>query len=67
MGNNVATRVLLLVVAVLAASLIGVTAGWIKWATKQSAGEAIIAAGAAFGGALALMILSYNFVMQRDD
>ncbi|MCX5070155.1 hypothetical protein OOJ91_30345 [Micromonospora lupini] len=67
MGKNVATRVLLLVVAVLAASLVGMAVGWINWATKQSTGEAVIAAGAAFGGALAVVILSYNFVMRRDE
>ncbi|MFG1883627.1 hypothetical protein [Micromonospora sp. NPDC049102] len=41
--------------------------GWINWATKQSTGEAIVASGAAFGGALAVVILSYNFVMRRDE
>ncbi|MET8268501.1 hypothetical protein ACFYP0_27870 [Micromonospora arida] len=67
MGINVATRVLLLVVAVLAASLIGTAAGWINWATERNAGKAITTAGAAFAGALALMIVSFNFVMRRDE
>ncbi|MEU7590887.1 hypothetical protein AB0A95_31910 [Micromonospora sp. NPDC049230] len=65
-GNDVTTRVLLLIVAVLTASLIAMSVGWISWANERRAGHAIIAAGAAFGGALGLMIVSYNFVMHQE-
>ncbi|MGC5318729.1 hypothetical protein ACPXB5_08310 [Micromonospora arida] len=66
MGNDVNTRVLLLIVAVLTAGLTAVGVGWITWANERNAGKAIVAAGAAFGGALGLMIISYNFVMHPD-
>ncbi|MEU8262022.1 hypothetical protein AB0C02_15530 [Micromonospora sp. NPDC048999] len=65
MGNGTATRVLLLVVAILAASLIGMIAGWVTWANQPSAGKALLAGGGAFGGAMVLMITAFNFVMSH--
>ncbi|MEU8088612.1 hypothetical protein AB0B57_33995 [Micromonospora sp. NPDC049101] len=42
------------------------SAGWMSWTNERGAGKTIIAAGAAFGGALGLMIVSYNFVMHPE-
>ncbi|MET7864894.1 hypothetical protein [Micromonospora taraxaci] len=66
MGNSTATRILLLIVAVLAACLAGMTVGWVTWAIEPSAAQTLIAGGSAFSSALALMLASYNFVMRRD-
>ncbi|MEU8262023.1 hypothetical protein AB0C02_15535 [Micromonospora sp. NPDC048999] len=57
---------LLLVVAILAASLIGLIVGWVTWAIEQNAGKALLAGGGAFGGSLILMITAFNFVMNRS-
>ncbi|MEU1607465.1 hypothetical protein [Micromonospora matsumotoense] len=64
MGNNVAVRVLLLIVAILAASLIGVVASWVTSKIEQSTGKALLAGGTAFGGTLALLIATINFLTQ---
>ncbi|MBF5029609.1 hypothetical protein IRY44_07640 [Micromonospora sp. ANENR4] len=66
MSNNVATRVLLLVVAVLTASLIGVVAGLVSYAIEPNVGKALLTGGTAFGGSLVLMITALNFVMNRN-
>ncbi|MET8250544.1 hypothetical protein [Micromonospora sp. NPDC005197] len=66
MGSSTATRVLLLVVAVLAASLTGVITSWVTRSVEPNNGRAIVAGGAAFGGTLALLITAFNFVMQPD-
>ncbi|MFE9191918.1 hypothetical protein ACFYL6_20135 [Micromonospora sp. NPDC007208] len=39
MGNDVNTRVLLLIVAVLTAGLTAVGVGWITWANERNAGR----------------------------
>ncbi|MFG1869247.1 hypothetical protein [Micromonospora arborensis] len=66
MGSNVTTRVLLLVVAVLAASLTGVITSWVTRSAEPVNGRAIAAGGAAFGGTLALLITAFNFVMHPE-
>ncbi|MET7864893.1 hypothetical protein [Micromonospora taraxaci] len=66
MGNNVATRVLLLIIAISAAISIGLTTGWVTWEIEQSVGKALIAGGAGFGGSLALSITALNFVLKRE-
>ncbi|MCG5438212.1 hypothetical protein [Micromonospora foliorum] len=66
MGYKVAIRLLLLVVAVLAASLVGVIVGWAARTVEPSNGRALIAGGTAFGGTLVLLITAFNFVMDPD-
>ncbi|MFG1803340.1 hypothetical protein ACGFI4_24675 [Micromonospora carbonacea] len=66
MGNNVATRVLLLLVAVLAASLTGLVAGWVSWALDPGVGKTLLAGGSAFGASLVVMLTAINFVLKRD-
>ncbi|MET8268502.1 hypothetical protein ACFYP0_27875 [Micromonospora arida] len=66
MGNNVTYRILLLIVALLAASLVGVIVGWAARTAEPSNGRALIAGGTAFGGTLALIITAFNFVMSTD-
>lgn len=66
MGNNVATRVLLLLVAVMAASLFGLVTGWISWALDPSVGKALLAGGGAFGATLVVLLSAINFVLRRE-
>lgn len=66
MGNTVSTRALLLVNAVTASSLTGVVASWITSEIEQSIGKALLAGGAAFGGTLALLIVTFNFLARGD-
>ncbi|MGX4657243.1 hypothetical protein ACWCHM_26500 [Micromonospora sp. SCSIO 07396] len=66
MVNTVANRVMLLLIAVLAASLTGTIAGWITSEIEQSLGKALLAGGTAFGGTLALLIVAFNFLTRSD-
>ncbi|WFF09096.1 hypothetical protein O7622_11300 [Micromonospora sp. WMMD1076] len=66
MANNVSTRVLLLLVAVLAASLVGLVTGWISWALDPSVGKALLAGGGAFGATLIVLLTAINFVLKRE-
>ncbi|SCL35495.1 hypothetical protein GA0074692_4107 [Micromonospora pallida] len=66
MGNNVASRLLLLVIAILAASLVGTIAGWVTSVIEQSFGKALLVGGGAFGATLALFIATFNFVTRGD-
>ncbi|WP_405112684.1 hypothetical protein OG559_04265 [Micromonospora sp. NBC_01405] len=66
MGNNIANRVLLLVIAILAATLTGTVAGWVTSEIEQSIGKALLAGGTAFGGTLALLLVTFNFLTRSD-
>lgn len=66
MGNTVANRVMLLLIAVLAASLAGTVAGWVTSEIEQSIGKALLAGGTAFGGTLALLLVTFNFLTRSD-
>ncbi|MER7441582.1 hypothetical protein [Micromonospora avicenniae] len=67
MGNNVATRVLLLLVAVLAASLVGLTAGWVTWAVEPNLRATMFTTAGAFAVSLGLLLTVFNFVMRHDE
>ncbi len=67
MGNNFATRCLLLTVALLAASLVGLIAGWFTWAAERHMRNTVFAASGAFAVTLTLVLLVLNFLMRRDN
>ncbi|MDW5327518.1 hypothetical protein [Plantactinospora sp. KLBMP9567] len=59
------TRALWLAITVLAAAMIGAAAGLTSWAGSKSTEEAILVGGAAFAGALLLILTAIRFITDR--
>lgn len=66
MPNNVSTRVLLLLNAFQAASLVGLVTGWISSEIDPSVGKALLGGGGAFGATLVVLLTAINFVLKRE-